>query len=154
MYDVKGLYSFVDLLLQNVKGVFDAAIRVVLQPPKQKKKKNKAQKACAILWLNSCKEINSYLFYLSPPSLFLFPLLLKKLRALRYLTNNTWISGIIRWLGVAPLELFWSLIVESHYMVAHLYLITGFDLFYVLIDWIAPVRKTTLLCMSTVIFIT
>ncbi|KAK9948378.1 hypothetical protein M0R45_003958 [Rubus argutus] len=24
---------------QNVKGVFDAAIRVVLQPPKQKKKK-------------------------------------------------------------------------------------------------------------------
>ncbi|KAK7845782.1 rac-like gtp-binding protein arac1 [Quercus suber] len=34
---------------QNVKGVFDAAIRVVLQPPKQKKKKSKAQKACAIL---------------------------------------------------------------------------------------------------------
>ncbi|KAF4377639.1 hypothetical protein G4B88_006919 [Cannabis sativa] len=34
---------------QNVKGVFDAAIRVVLQPPKQKKKKSKAQKACSIL---------------------------------------------------------------------------------------------------------
>jgi Ras-related C3 botulinum toxin substrate 1 len=34
---------------QNVKAVFDAAIRVVLQPPKQKKKKSKAQKACAIL---------------------------------------------------------------------------------------------------------
>ncbi|KAH0923208.1 hypothetical protein HID58_023226 [Brassica napus] len=33
----------------NVKGVFDAAIRVVLQPPKQKKKKSKAQKACSIL---------------------------------------------------------------------------------------------------------
>jgi len=32
-----------------VKAVFDAAIRVVLQPPKQKKKKNKAQKACSIL---------------------------------------------------------------------------------------------------------
>jgi len=37
------------LLLQNVKAVFDAAIRVVLQPPKQKKKKSKAQKACSIL---------------------------------------------------------------------------------------------------------
>lgn len=35
---------------QNVKAVFDAAIRVVLQPPKQKKKKSKAQKACSILW--------------------------------------------------------------------------------------------------------
>ncbi|KAG6596252.1 Rac-like GTP-binding protein ARAC1, partial [Cucurbita argyrosperma subsp. sororia] len=33
---------------QNVKGVFDAAIRVVLQPPKQKKKKGKS-KACSIL---------------------------------------------------------------------------------------------------------
>ncbi|KAG6392654.1 hypothetical protein SASPL_146878 [Salvia splendens] len=34
---------------QNVKQVFDAAIKVVLQPPKTKKKKGKAQKACAIL---------------------------------------------------------------------------------------------------------
>ncbi|MED6108464.1 GTP-binding protein Rho1 [Stylosanthes scabra] len=34
---------------ENVKSVFDAAIRVVLQPPKQKKKKGKAQKACSIL---------------------------------------------------------------------------------------------------------
>ncbi|KAF8093465.1 hypothetical protein N665_0383s0093 [Sinapis alba] len=34
---------------ENVKGVFDAAIKVVLQPPKQKKKKGKAQKACSIL---------------------------------------------------------------------------------------------------------
>ncbi|CAI8587086.1 unnamed protein product [Vicia faba] len=34
---------------QNVKAVFDAAIRVVLQPPKKKKKKSKAQKACSIL---------------------------------------------------------------------------------------------------------
>ncbi|KAJ1408778.1 Small GTPase superfamily [Sesbania bispinosa] len=33
----------------NVKAVFDAAIRVVLQPPKQKKKKGKGQKACSIL---------------------------------------------------------------------------------------------------------
>lgn len=37
--------------LQNVKAVFDAAIKVVLQPPKQKKKKKKGQKACSILWL-------------------------------------------------------------------------------------------------------
>lgn len=35
---------------QNVKAVFDAAIKVVLQPPKQKKKKKrKAQKGCSIL---------------------------------------------------------------------------------------------------------
>ncbi|KAG7015826.1 Rac-like GTP-binding protein 7, partial [Cucurbita argyrosperma subsp. argyrosperma] len=34
---------------QNVKGVFDAAIKVVLQPPKQKKKKAKGQRACSIL---------------------------------------------------------------------------------------------------------
>ncbi|KAJ0803381.1 putative small GTP-binding protein [Helianthus annuus] len=33
----------------NVKQVFDAAIKVVLQPPKAKKKKGKAQKACSIL---------------------------------------------------------------------------------------------------------
>ncbi|KAL9269110.1 Rac-like GTP-binding protein RAC1-like protein, partial [Drosera capensis] len=33
---------------QNVKAVFDEAIKVVLQPPKQKKKKSKAQKACSI----------------------------------------------------------------------------------------------------------
>lgn len=47
------LYLFV---VQNVKAVFDAAIRVVLQPPKQKKKKSKAQKACSILWFgNRCK---------------------------------------------------------------------------------------------------
>ncbi|KAG4121036.1 hypothetical protein ERO13_D11G180400v2 [Gossypium hirsutum] len=34
---------------ENVKAVFDAAIKVVLQPPKQKKKKSKAQNACTIL---------------------------------------------------------------------------------------------------------
>ncbi|XP_044475371.1 rac-like GTP-binding protein RHO1 [Mangifera indica] len=34
---------------QNVKAVFDAAIKVVLQPPKQKKRKKKSQKACSIL---------------------------------------------------------------------------------------------------------
>ncbi|KAH9314771.1 hypothetical protein KI387_023398 [Taxus chinensis] len=35
---------------QNVKAVFDAAIKVVLQPPKQKrKKKRKSQKTCSIL---------------------------------------------------------------------------------------------------------
>ncbi|KAL1352943.1 hypothetical protein AAHE18_06G204200 [Arachis hypogaea] len=33
----------------NVKAVFDAAIKVVLQPPKQKKKKRKGQKTCSIL---------------------------------------------------------------------------------------------------------
>lgn len=37
-------------MLQNVKAVFDAAIKVVLQPPKQKKRrKRKGQKACSIL---------------------------------------------------------------------------------------------------------
>lgn len=37
-------------MLQNVKAVFDAAIKVVLQPPKQKKKKKrKGQKGCSIL---------------------------------------------------------------------------------------------------------
>lgn len=37
--------------MQNVKAVFDAAIKVVLQPPKQKKKKKKkSQKSCSILW--------------------------------------------------------------------------------------------------------
>ncbi|KAH9759177.1 Rac-like GTP-binding protein 5 [Citrus sinensis] len=34
---------------QNVKAVFDAAIKVVLQPPKQKKKKKKSHRACSIL---------------------------------------------------------------------------------------------------------
>ncbi|MCD9638483.1 hypothetical protein HAX54_022483 [Datura stramonium] len=31
-------------LLQNVKSVFDAAIKVVLQPPKQKKRRRKSQR--------------------------------------------------------------------------------------------------------------
>uniref|UniRef100_A0A0D3EZY2 Uncharacterized protein n=3 Tax=Oryza TaxID=4527 RepID=A0A0D3EZY2_9ORYZ len=35
--------------LQNVKGVFDAAIKVVLQPPKAKKKKKAQRGACSIL---------------------------------------------------------------------------------------------------------
>ncbi|KAI4974902.1 hypothetical protein ZWY2020_048509 [Hordeum vulgare] len=34
---------------QNIKAVFDAAIKVVLQPPKQKRKKRKTQKGCSIL---------------------------------------------------------------------------------------------------------
>ncbi|KAI3776858.1 hypothetical protein L1987_46648 [Smallanthus sonchifolius] len=34
---------------ENVKGVFDAAIKVVLAPPKSKKKKKAGQKACSIL---------------------------------------------------------------------------------------------------------
>ncbi|KAI5387997.1 Rho GTPase protein rac1, variant 3 [Lathyrus oleraceus] len=34
---------------KNVKAVFDAAIKVVLQPPKQKKPKRKGHKACSIL---------------------------------------------------------------------------------------------------------
>lgn len=42
--------SLITFSHQNVKGVFDAAIKVVLQPPKQKKKKGKGQKACSILW--------------------------------------------------------------------------------------------------------
>ncbi|KAG4979434.1 hypothetical protein JHK82_032685 [Glycine max] len=48
---VKGSHDLIDvsLCIQNVKAVFDAAIKVVLQPPKQKKKKRKGQKACSIL---------------------------------------------------------------------------------------------------------
>jgi|APAra0007618257_1042622.scaffolds.fasta_scaffold01263_3 Ras-related C3 botulinum toxin substrate 1 len=40
--------SFLLVFLQNVKAVFDAAIKVVLQPPKQKKKK-KNKNRCAFL---------------------------------------------------------------------------------------------------------
>jgi Ras-related C3 botulinum toxin substrate 1 len=35
--------------MQNIKAVFDAAIKVVLQPPKQRRRKRKARKGCAIL---------------------------------------------------------------------------------------------------------
>ncbi len=45
------LGCFAKLDLQNVKAVFDAAIKVVLQPPKQLKKKKKKQKNCSILWI-------------------------------------------------------------------------------------------------------
>ncbi|KOM50997.1 hypothetical protein LR48_Vigan08g182400 [Vigna angularis] len=41
--------SYENVAKKNVKAVFDAAIKVVLQPPKQKKKKRKGQKACSIL---------------------------------------------------------------------------------------------------------
>lgn len=34
---------------QNVKAVFDAAIKVVLQPPRQKKKKKSHQKNCVVM---------------------------------------------------------------------------------------------------------
>ncbi|KAF2534784.1 hypothetical protein F2Q70_00031100 [Brassica cretica] len=34
---------------QNAKAVFDAAIKVVLQPPKQKKTKKKNKNSCAFL---------------------------------------------------------------------------------------------------------
>lgn len=42
-------FEHVALKLQNVKAVFDAAIKVVLQPPKQKKKKKKGRNACNFL---------------------------------------------------------------------------------------------------------
>ncbi|GAU22634.1 hypothetical protein TSUD_234560 [Trifolium subterraneum] len=51
---------------ENVKGVFDAAIRVVLQPPKQKKKKGKGQKACSILSLRVCVGVLSDKYSRSP----------------------------------------------------------------------------------------
>lgn len=36
--------------MQNVKAVFDAAIRVVIQPPsKQKEKKKKPRRGCSLL---------------------------------------------------------------------------------------------------------
>ena len=34
---------------QNVKGVFDAAIKVVLQPPKPKKRRQKRRAPCVFL---------------------------------------------------------------------------------------------------------
>ncbi|CAI9116961.1 OLC1v1018260C1 [Oldenlandia corymbosa var. corymbosa] len=40
--------SYLSLALQNVKAVFDAAIKLVLQPPKQRKQR-KTQRACSIL---------------------------------------------------------------------------------------------------------
>jgi Ras-related C3 botulinum toxin substrate 1 len=40
----------ISFLVQNVKAVFDAAIKVVLQPPNQKKKKKRSrQKGCSFL---------------------------------------------------------------------------------------------------------
>ncbi|BBG94803.1 RAC-like 3 [Prunus dulcis] len=51
---------------QNVKAVFDAAIKVVLQPPKQKKKKRKGQKACSILLRNGTPT-NGILIWLNFP---------------------------------------------------------------------------------------
>lgn len=41
--------------VQNIKSVFDSAIKVVLQPPKQKKSKKKAQRSCSILWMTQEK---------------------------------------------------------------------------------------------------
>ncbi|KAF8677179.1 hypothetical protein HU200_046652 [Digitaria exilis] len=40
---------YINSKFQNVKGVFDAAIKVVLQPPKAKKKKKAQRGACSIL---------------------------------------------------------------------------------------------------------
>ncbi|CAI0435606.1 unnamed protein product [Linum tenue] len=45
----RNLSLTIGFLFKNVKAVFDAAIKVVLQPPKQKKKKRKGQKNCSIL---------------------------------------------------------------------------------------------------------
>lgn len=69
-------------LMQNVKGVFDAAIRVVLQPPKQKKKKSKAQKACSILWFSSCKETTTHHIIIVLAHLFLPSFQSRKSKAL------------------------------------------------------------------------
>ena len=46
---VKGSHDLIDvsLCIQNVKAVFDAAIKVVLQPPKQKKKEIEVTKQVA-----------------------------------------------------------------------------------------------------------
>ena len=52
MWDTNGLFCLPPPELQNVKGVFDAAIKVVLQPPKAKKKKKAQRGACSILWSN------------------------------------------------------------------------------------------------------
>lgn len=56
MFDTWAAYNYIifPLWMQNVKAVFDAAIKVVLQPPKHKrKKKRKTQKACSIMWLST-----------------------------------------------------------------------------------------------------
>ncbi|KAH1220035.1 Rac-like GTP-binding protein RAC1 [Glycine max] len=64
---------------QNVKAVFDAAIKVVLQPPKQKKKKRKGQKACSIFVL----IILAFLFYNSKITQMASKRILKELKDLQ-----------------------------------------------------------------------
>lgn len=121
------LKESVVVLLQNVKGVFDAAIRVVLQPPKQKKKKSKAQKACSILWFNWCKETTTYVLRIifahnaSYLPIYFFLSTWWKLEALFVSMDNSqdlYEKKSIRWFGIGigngfSRNLLWSLIVGN-----------------------------------------
>lgn len=47
---IQNVFFFWSTIIQNVKAVFDVAIKVVLELPKNKNKKNKkSQKGCSIL---------------------------------------------------------------------------------------------------------
>lgn len=137
--------------LQNVKAVFDQAIRVVLQPPKAKKKKGKGQRACSILWSIRCKHlraIRSACITLSPFFLFFIPsFALEEVESMWVsvrLTTRTRSPWNIRWSVICSI----GIIVNSNCQICvswfPTFSLTSRFFIYVLIDWNIPVRLTTL----------
>lgn len=103
-------------LLQNVKAVFDAAIKVVLQPPKAKKKKGKSQRACSILWSNSRSKdipVHSWRCNLSLLMSFSLSFFQEEVggSCIFSLEATSVISWSVRWLDFSVL--LWSLIIAS-----------------------------------------
>lgn len=139
---------FLKLLLQNVKSVFDAAIKVVLQPPKQKKKKGKTQKACSILWSTADLKM-SVLIQSSCVARISFAFLwLRGSRRSSISSENTLIYlWSFRWLGFCVSQ--WSLTLESHYSVGHYCFVSSLFWFALCIERPEdPFRKTNLLHLS------